>query len=91
MVPRFVDRLRHVHRRRRVLMERPCEFADFDEWKETCVPSYRHGTLLAAYVSWWRLFLAVDLAGEIQMGTRVLDFGASIGELARILPGDRIH
>lgn len=44
-----------------------------------------HPNLLAAYVSWQRLFLARDLALDTSQPGEILDFGSSIGELRPIL------
>ena len=83
---RLTDRLRHIRERRRILASRIDAFAHFEEWEETCVPSYLHPNRAAAGVAWWRLFAAVDLASEHVAWNRVLDFGASVGELGLLLP-----
>ena len=70
-------RLRHMRERRKALAEQVNAFADFETWKETCVPSYCHPNLAAAYVSWRRLFAAIDLANAHTGWGPVLDFGAS--------------
>ena len=58
----------------------------FETWEESCVPSYCHSNLGAAFVSWLRLFLASDLARSSQPAARrALDFGASVGELGHLL------
>lgn len=60
----------------------------FETWEESCVPSYCHRNLAAAYLSWWRLYAAADLARRHAQWHAVLDFGAAIGELRRLLPPD---
>jgi 2-polyprenyl-3-methyl-5-hydroxy-6-metoxy-1,4-benzoquinol methylase len=79
--------LRHI-RTRRAALQREIETAThFEEWEESCVPSYCHPNPLAALVSWWRLYRAVGMAKRhCPEGRRALDFGASVGELARLLP-----
>lgn len=80
-------RLKHIKRRREALAREIDAYRNFETWEETCVPSYCHRNLMAAYVSWRRLFAAVDLADSCISWGRILDFGASVGELAHILPG----
>lgn len=80
------QRLRHVHSRREALRRDLDVAGAFGTWEETCVPSYCHPNRAAALVSWWRLFAAVDLARRHAGLNAVLDFGASVGELRRILP-----
>jgi hypothetical protein len=79
-------RLRHVHARRKALRRDLDIAGQFGTWEETCVPSYCHRNLAAAYVSWWRLFAAVDLARRHARWDAVLDFGAAVGELIPLLP-----
>ncbi len=80
------ERIQHIRRRRRALKSEIDAYANFEAWEETCVPSYTHSNRAAAWVSWWRLFAAVDLADAHAKWGRVLDFGASVGELGLILP-----
>jgi 2-polyprenyl-3-methyl-5-hydroxy-6-metoxy-1,4-benzoquinol methylase len=82
----MLNALKHIHSRRADL-RRDIDLAEtFSEWEETCVPSYCHPNLLAAYVSWWRLFRAVALAKSWRPhGRAALDFGSSVGELGRLL------
>lgn len=54
---------------------------------ETCIPSYVHGNIAAAGVSWWRLSVASEMFSKLNCGGPVLDFGASTGELAQVLRG----
>jgi 2-polyprenyl-3-methyl-5-hydroxy-6-metoxy-1,4-benzoquinol methylase len=80
--------LRHIHSRRTELARNIDVIAAFEQWEESCVPSYCHRNLLAAYVSWWRLFRAFDLAREHRPhGRASLDFGSSVGELGHLLKG----
>ncbi len=81
-----LDRLRHIRARRRALNQAIDAFGAFETWEETCVPSYVHPNRAAAYVAWLRLFAAVDLADRHTRWGPVLDFGASVGELAHVLP-----
>ena len=74
--------------RRAALRARIDTRGEFEVWEETCLPSYCHPNLAAAWVSWQRLFAAVDLAGESIGAGPVLDFGAAVGELAHLLPSD---
>ena len=78
--------LRHIHSRRAELTRDIDVVAAFEQWEESCVPSYCHRNLLAAYVSWWRLFRALDLARKHRPNGGVsLDFGSSVGELGHLL------
>jgi 2-polyprenyl-3-methyl-5-hydroxy-6-metoxy-1,4-benzoquinol methylase len=72
-------------RSRELLADLPVR-QNFERWEETCVPSYCHANPLARLASWLRLFTAVKLARQILPGAnKVLDFGASTGELGRLL------
>ena len=83
----MIAALRHIHSRRHALIQEIDTVRHFETWEESCVPSYCHPNLLAAYVSWWRLYRAVALASRhCPRGRTVLDFGSSVGELARLLP-----
>ncbi len=83
----MLSALYHIHARRNALRSDIDTIAHFEQWEESCVPSYCHSNLAAAYVSWWRLYRAVALARRhCPLGRTVLDFGASVGELARLLP-----
>jgi len=84
-------RLRHVHARRQALRRDLDVARQFATWEETCVPSYCHPNLAAAYMSWWRLFVAVDLAERHVRWDAVLDFGAAVGELVHLLPQNVSH
>ena len=77
--------LRHIIERRAAL-ESIDVVQEFASWEESCVPSYVHRNPLAAFVAWWRLFRAVDLANRYAPGRRALDFGSSVGELAKLIP-----
>ena len=80
--------LSHMRVRRQALQRELRVWQNFKEWEETCVPSYCHPNVLAAYVSWARLFAAVDMARRNGGAGPVLDFGSSTGELGRLLPAD---
>jgi 2-polyprenyl-3-methyl-5-hydroxy-6-metoxy-1,4-benzoquinol methylase len=82
----MLAKLRHIHARRRQLLRDLDPVSRFETWEETCVPSYCHRNLAAAYMSWWRLYAAVGLARRHARWEAVLDFGAAAGELRRILP-----
>ncbi|MCB9686805.1 MAG: methyltransferase domain-containing protein [Alphaproteobacteria bacterium] len=82
------ERLDHVRERRRALTASIDAFGQFETWEETCVPSYVHPNPAAAAVSWWRLFAAVSAAKAHTRWGPVLDFGASVGELAHVLPAE---
>jgi SAM-dependent methyltransferase len=78
--------LRHARKRRQLLRRSIDVEGAFEQWEESCVPSYVHPNPLAAYVSWKRLFVAADLARRlVGRPARVLDFGSSVGELSHIL------
>jgi 2-polyprenyl-3-methyl-5-hydroxy-6-metoxy-1,4-benzoquinol methylase len=81
-----LDALAHVQARRRALRRAIDIDAAFADWEESCVPSYCHRNPAAAWVSWWRLFVAARLARRSCPGGRsALDFGASVGELGRLI------
>ncbi len=83
----MLNRIAHIRERRRRLREAIDVDAAFEQWEETCVPSYCHRNPVAAYVSWLRLFAAADMAKPwLRGGARVLDFGSSVGELSHLLP-----
>ncbi len=83
----MLSAMKHIHARRRDLERHIDVQGSFEAWEETCVPSYCHKNLLAAYVSWWRLFRAVRIAEKARPDAqRVLDFGSSVGELGHLLP-----
>ena len=84
----LVARLQHIHRRRRELRGRYDPSRSFKSLEESCIPSYCHPNLLAAYVAWWRLFVAARLAATHVHSGPVLDFGASCGEFGHLLPGN---
>lgn len=82
----IIGQLRHIRSRRADLQRQIDVHNAFHEWEETCVPSYCHGNPLAAYVSWLRLFRAIELARRhLPVAGRALDFGSSVGELGRLL------
>ncbi len=82
----MLDQLTYVRDRRAKLQQDIDLKTTFDQWEESCVPSYCHRNWLAAYVSWQRLFKAVALAKRnCPEPTRILDFGSSVGELGQLL------
>lgn len=78
--------LRHIHGRRQALAAELDLGGQFELWEESCVPSYCHRNLAAAYLSWARLYAAVRLARQCARTDAILDFGAAVGELRRLLP-----
>lgn len=82
----ILAKLRHIHARRKHLARDLSLASQFEAWEETCVPSYCHRNLAAAYLSWWRLYSAVALAERYAEWDALLDFGAAIGELRQLLP-----
>lgn len=82
----MISMLKHIRNRRAELRKSIDVASHFEEWEESCVPSYLHGNPLAAYVSWRRLFKAAKMANRFKPNPpRVLDFGSSVGELSHIL------
>jgi SAM-dependent methyltransferase len=77
--------LHHAAQRRREISANLSVWSEFEIWEESCVPSYCHPNPLAAWVSWLRLFRAEALARSEGATGPVLDFGASIGELGRLI------
>jgi len=85
----MISMVLHSRERRRQLQAAIDTKAHFDEWEESCVPSYVHPNPAAALVSWLRLFAAARMAEKgIERLGRVLDFGSSVGELSHILQHD---
>ncbi len=82
----MLDQLNYIRGRRATLKSEIDLKATFEQWEESCVPSYCHPNWLAAYVSWQRLFKAVELAKKNHpQPRRILDFGSSVGELGQLL------
>lgn len=82
----MIGMMSHIRRRRAELRKAIDVQSSFEQWEESCVPSYLHPNPLAAYVSWRRLFVAAELANKlIENPRRILDFGSSVGELSHIL------
>lgn len=71
--------------RRRAISSDISVWSDFQKWEESCVPAYCHPNFVAAWVSWSRLFRAVELVRADGMSGPVLDFGSSIGEVGRLI------
>jgi len=82
----MLSTLNHIRERRTDLRNEIDLAETFEQWEETCVPSYCHKNWLAAYVSWQRLFRSVELAKSSRPNPgRVMDFGSSVGELGHLL------
>lgn len=81
-----MKQLRYLLKRRKYISGRLDVQNHFESWEETCVPSYVHKNILAAYVSWQRLFKAKKLAFDLANPINVLDFGSGIGEFKKLLP-----
>ncbi|GAA0782505.1 methyltransferase domain-containing protein [Roseibium denhamense] len=85
----MLSKIKHISTRRKVLRDQIDVVKSFKQWEETCVPSYCHNNLAAAYVSWIRLFTAVEVARAcVPDLKRIVDFGASVGELSHIIGAD---
>lgn len=85
----MLNQINHMRARRTDLRRDIDVVKGFEAWEESCVPSYCHPNLLAAYVSWVRLFRAADLARKyVPEPRRVLDFGSSVGELGQLVSKD---
>ena len=72
---------RHIRERRRSLR---ADLSNVDQqgvWEESCLPSYAHPNVLAAWVAWHRLTTAAQTFRKWGGRTPVLDFGSSSGEL----------
>jgi Methyltransferase domain len=86
-----IEKMRHILDRRADL-KASLDYGNLSRWEESCVPSYCHPNILAAGVSWLRLFSALDLAVEFKPdATRVLDFGSSVGEIGQLLRDPKIQ
>jgi len=82
----MLSTLKHIQSRRSDLKKEINLTETFDQWEETCVPSYCHKNWMAAYVSWQRLFRSVELAKKCRPNPeRIVDFGSSVGELGHLL------
>ena len=82
----MITQLKHIQKRRADLRRDIDVVSAFEDWEESCVPSYLHSNWLAAYVSWIRLFQAAKLAPRhVPKAIRMLDFGSSVGELGHLV------
>lgn len=82
----MLSEINHIRNRRADLRRDINVVETFEVWEESCVPSYCHSNLLAAYISWIRLFKATKLARSIVPSpARILDFGSSVGELGHLV------
>ena len=59
---RMLSNLKHMQERRTDLRKEINLAETFEQWEESCVPSYCHKNWLASYVSWQRLFKVIELA-----------------------------
>ena len=85
----MLTQLKHIQKRRADLRRDIDVVQTFEQWEESCVPSYCHRNWLAAYVSWNRLFHAAALASDyVPDAKRILDFGSSVGELGHLVSDD---
>jgi len=84
----MIKKIKYILQRRKSLMQSLDVQKDFEEWEETCLPSYCHSNLFAAYVSWQRLFVSAKLAKKHGKLDKVLDFGCGVAELKRLLPAE---
>ena len=91
----LLSAVRHITKRRKILRDAINIEQYFSDWEETCVPSYCHKNLIAAYISWWRLFKSAQLAKtnflKSQEKTYALDFGSSVGELGHLISKTDYH
>ena len=90
-----MNSFKYVINRRRELKGRLNLETDIEKWAETCLPSYCHSNIFAAYVSWLRLFEAVNFFEKAlqksvffssKQTTNILDFGCGTAELRFLLP-----
>jgi len=84
-------KIKYIHNRRKNLMQNMDFNNNFEEWEETCVPSYCHSNLIAAFVSWQRIFSALKIAQKQPVLEKVLDFGCGVAELKRLLPAETVY
>ena len=64
----------------------------FEQIEESCIPSYAHNNLAAAWISWYRLACAAKAYWERKPKGPILDFGAASGELFHVLqPNEHYH
>jgi 2-polyprenyl-3-methyl-5-hydroxy-6-metoxy-1,4-benzoquinol methylase len=80
-----MENLKRIVQRRGELKRQFDVRKEWDTIEESCVPSYVHQNLLAAYVAWARLTTAVSLYSRHAPSGAVLDFGAGTGELHHVL------
>lgn len=74
-----------IQKRRRELSRHFDVVRQFEVLEESCVPSYVHGNMAAAAVSWWRLAAAARLYRRYGGAGTILDFGAGTGEIHHLL------
>jgi hypothetical protein len=78
--------LSHISTRRRHLRHDLASLDASEYLDESCVPSYCHPNGVVAFAAWWRLLVAAKLGRAFAPPGTILDFGASVGELAALLP-----
>lgn len=78
-----------IVKERRALLKKHFDIArEFEEIEESCIPSYVHGNLAAAGISWWRLASVAKAYRRHAPKGAILDFGAASGELVHVLQPD---
>jgi 2-polyprenyl-3-methyl-5-hydroxy-6-metoxy-1,4-benzoquinol methylase len=87
LVANVID-FRHIQKRRKQLSSLLEGLGQEVDVEESCLPSYIHTNVAAAYTAWWRLFRAIRKFYEYAPGGPVLDFGAATGELRHLMPKD---
>ena len=64
----------------------------FKQIEESCIPSYAHNNLAAAWISWYRLACAAKAYWQRKPKGPILDFGAASGELFHVIqPNEPYH
>jgi 2-polyprenyl-3-methyl-5-hydroxy-6-metoxy-1,4-benzoquinol methylase len=58
---------------------------EFETLEESCVPSYVHANIVAAWAAWSRLNKAAQLYDAQAPAGPILDFGSATGELRQVL------
>ena len=76
---------RAIARRRAALKSHFDVRKQFEEIEESCIPSYVHGNLLAAWVAWQRTRAAAALYDRHAPAGPILDFGAATGEVGHLI------
>ena len=74
-----------IRSRREELRQRLDVARKFEQFEESCVPSYIHPNPAAAGVAWMRLLRAAGLYRRFAPQGPILDFGAATGEVFHVL------